>query len=196
MNPTTPYENLTDQHIVERLTQHYDYEMESWFFSVYCAPILQSVNRRFFRGEQPMEKLTNDFYLHLKQQNWHALRQYHPTGSLKAWLTTVATHLFLPRLDADPIVTTIDDDEIAALLVEEECPTTTQRQEKLLSIAKALDSLPNRRYKYILEGIYYRHSSPQQLAKEMGITLPNFYNLHRRALAALQKNFHYMTASS
>ena len=195
MNPTT-YDNLTDLQIVERLTQHYDYKMESWFFSVYCAPILQSINRRFFRGEQPMEKLTNDFYLHLKQQDWHALRQYSPTGALRAWLTTVATHLFLPRLNADSIVTTIDDDEMAALLVEEDNQTTTQHQEKLLSIAKALDSLPNRRYQYILEGIYYRYLSPQQLADEMGITLPNFYNLHRRALAALQKNFHSMTAPS
>lgn len=190
MNQITTYDTLTDQQIVERL-MHYDRDLETWFFFVYCAPVLQSVNRRFFRGEQPMEKMTNDFYLHLKKQDWHALRQYRPTCPLKAWLTTVATNLFMPRPDATSMVTTMDNDAMDAFL-EEDNLHDTQRQERLQAIEKALDSLPNPRYRYILEGMYRWYLSPQLLADRMGITLPNFYNLHHRALTALKKTISYL----
>lgn len=188
MNQTTN-DNLTDQQIVERL-MHYDRDMETWFFSVYCAPILQSVNRRFFHGGQPMEKMTNDFYLHLKKQDWHALRQYRPTGTLKAWLTTVATNLFMPCPDATSMVTTMDSDEMDTFL-EDDNLYYTQQQEKLQAVEKALDSLPNPRYRYILKGIYCWQLPPQLLAERLGITLPNFYNLHHRALTALKKTISY-----
>lgn len=186
MNQTTIYDNLTDLQIVERLIR-YDRDMETWFFSVYCAPILQSVNRRFFHGGQPMEKMTNDFYLHLKQQDWHALRQYRPTGALKAWLTTVATNLFMPCPDATSMVTTMDNDEMDTFF-EEDNLYYAQWREKLQTIEEALDNLPNPRYRYVLKGMYCWQLSPQLLAEKLGITLPNFYNLHRRALTALKKN--------
>ena len=188
LNQTTN-DDLTDQQIVERLI-HYDRDMEAWFFSVYCAPILQSVNRRFFHGGQPMEKMTNDFYLHLKKQDWHALRQYRPTGTLKAWLTTVATNLFMPCPDAASMVTTMDSDAMDAFL-EEDNLYYTQQQEKLQAIEKALDNLPNPRYRYVLKGIYCWQLPPQLLAEKMSITLPNFYNLHHRALTALKKTISY-----
>ncbi len=186
MNQTTIYDNLTDRQIVERLI-HNDRDMETWFFFVYCVPVLQSVNRRFFHGEQSMEKMTNDFYLHLKKQDWHALRQYRPAGALKAWLTTVATNLFMPRPDTTSMVTTMDNDEMDAFL-EEDNLYYAQWQENLQTIESALDHLPNPRYRYILKGIYCWQLSPQLLADKLGITLPNFYNLHHRALTALKKN--------
>ena len=63
-----------------------------------------------------------------------------------------------------------------------------QPSERRQAIADALASLSNLRYRRLLEGLYHEHLSPKQLAKEMNVTLPNFYNLHRRALAALKKH--------
>ena len=59
----------------------------------------------------------------------------------------------------------------------------TERQE---AIADALDNLPNVRYRRLLIGLYREHLSPQIMAEQMGVTLPNFYNLHHRALVALR----------
>lgn len=62
------------------------------------------------------------------------------------------------------------------------CQATDRNQ----VVADALDTLPNKRYQQLLDGLYRRHLSPQMMAAEMEVTLPNFYNLHRRALAALK----------
>ena len=56
------------------------------------------------------------------------------------------------------------------------------------AVADALDTLPNPRYRQLLEGLFRRHLSPQLMAEEMEISLPNLYNLRRRALAALKNN--------
>jgi DNA-directed RNA polymerase specialized sigma24 family protein len=58
-----------------------------------------------------------------------------------------------------------------------------QPNEKQYAIADALDSLPNERYRRLLVGQYY---TPQLMAEEMEVSLPNFYNLYHRALASLK----------
>lgn len=50
----------------------------------------------------------------------------------------------------------------------------------------ALDNLPNLRYRKLLVGIYRERKTIQQMAQELDVTLPNFYNLHRRALTSLK----------
>ena len=49
-----------------------------------------------------------------------------------------------------------------------------------------MDSLPNERYRRLLVGLYREHLSMQFMAEEMEVSLPNLYNLHRRALASLK----------
>lgn len=61
-----------------------------------------------------------------------------------------------------------------------------QPNEKQYAIADALDSLPNERYRRLLVGLYREHYTPQLMAEEMEVSLLNFYNLHRRALASLK----------
>lgn len=61
-----------------------------------------------------------------------------------------------------------------------------QPNEKQYAIADALESLPNERYRRLLVGLYREHYTPQLMAEEMEVSLPNFYNLHRRALASLK----------
>ena len=61
-----------------------------------------------------------------------------------------------------------------------------QSNEKQYAIADALDSLPNERYRRLLVGLYRERLSMQCMAEEMEVSLPNFYNLHRRALASLK----------
>lgn len=41
-------------------------------------------------------------------------------------------------------------------------------------------------YRRLLVGLYREHLSMQFMAEEMEVSLPNLYNLHRRALASLK----------
>ncbi len=61
-----------------------------------------------------------------------------------------------------------------------------QPNEKQYAIADALDNLLNPRYRRLLIGLYREHYTPQLMAEELEVSLPNFYNLHRRALASLK----------
>ncbi len=61
-----------------------------------------------------------------------------------------------------------------------------QSSERQYAIAEALDNLPNPRYRRLLIGLYRDHYTPQRMAEELEVSLPNFYNLHRRALASLK----------
>ena len=54
------------------------------------------------------------------------------------------------------------------------------------AVAEALEHLPNERYRRLLIGLYREHCSPQLMAEELEVSLPNLYNLHRRALASLK----------
>ena len=69
---------------------------------------------------------------------------------------------------------------------EEESLFSGQPNEKQYAIADALDSLPNERYRRLLVGLYCEHYTPQLMAEEMEVSLPNLYNLHRRALDSLK----------
>lgn len=71
---------------------------------------------------------------------------------------------------------------------EEDSLFAEQPNEKQYAIADALDSLPNERYRRLLVGLYREHHTMQLMAKELGVTLPNLYNIHRRALVALKKH--------
>ena len=68
-----------------------------------------------------------------------------------------------------------------------------QPNEKQYAIADALDNLPNPRYRRLLIGLYREHYTPQLMAEELGVSLPNFYNLHRRALASLKSQMEKQT---
>ena len=61
-----------------------------------------------------------------------------------------------------------------------------QSSERQYAIAEALDNLPNPRYRRLLVGLYREHHTPQLMAEELEVTIPNFYNLHRRAIASLK----------
>ena len=85
---------------------------------------------------------------------------------------------------------------------EEDSLFAGQSSERQYAIAEALDSLPNPRYRRLLIGLYREHYTPQLMAEELEVSLPNFYNLHRRALASLksqmakQNNFTQNSAST
>lgn len=69
---------------------------------------------------------------------------------------------------------------------DEESLFAEQSSERQYALAEALDNLPNSRYRRLLIGLYREHCTPQLMAEELEVSLPNFYNLHRRALASLK----------
>ena len=61
-----------------------------------------------------------------------------------------------------------------------------QPEQRQIAVWDAIERMPNARYRQVLTGLYCERRSPELLAAEMGVSLPNFYNLHRRALNQLR----------
>ena len=49
-----------------------------------------------------------------------------------------------------------------------------------------LIKMPNKRYRKVIEVLDLQDIRPEILAEEMGVTVDNLYNIHRRALIQLR----------
>lgn len=58
--------------------------------------------------------------------------------------------------------------------------------DRRMDLQKALNAMPNERYRKVIVALDLKEMMPEQLAKEMGITVDNLYNVHRRALLQLR----------
>ena len=58
--------------------------------------------------------------------------------------------------------------------------------QKKMDVRKAIDKMPNERYKYVIVELELKEREPEELAKEMNITIDNLYNIRRRARLQLK----------
>lgn len=55
-----------------------------------------------------------------------------------------------------------------------------------MDIHSAIDQISNSRYRMVIEKLDLDDVAPEELAKEMNVSVDNLYNIHRRALLQLR----------
>lgn len=55
-----------------------------------------------------------------------------------------------------------------------------------MDVHNGLAKIPNPRYRMVIQQLDLCEVEPEELAKEMNITIANLYNIHRRALQQLK----------
>ena len=58
--------------------------------------------------------------------------------------------------------------------------------DETIDVRQAIKQIPNQRYRKVIERLDIDDVAPEGLAAEMGITVDNLYNIHRRALLQLK----------
>lgn len=53
--------------------------------------------------------------------------------------------------------------------------------DRRMDIQSALQKMPNARYRRVIEELDLQDIQPEELAREMKVTVDNLYNIHRRA---------------
>lgn len=177
---------MTDFEIIEALIAR-DNAVTQEFFFKRCRPLFSSIINRVFDYDVDYDECINELYLYLLHNNCERLKQFQGRSSLFLWLKVTATRFFIKKrrhlienISREPLYCW-EDEEVSTSTATEVISTDSMDVENLMK------AMPNKRYVYVLRQLLLNELSPEELAKEMNITVDNLYNIKRRALQQLMQ---------
>ena len=161
-----------------------DEAVTSAFFYEECRGMLTSIIKKVFNYPVEYDEIINALYLYVMEDDGYRLRQYKGRSSIYLWLRTTATRFFIQYRNQ-----VIDNTSREPLLIGTEEEPSEEIEENadadIRIVRHAFDSLPNRRYAYVLQRLVIDEVPPAEVAQEMGVTVDNLYNIKKRALTQL-----------
>ncbi len=110
------------------------------------------------------------------------LRQFKFESTLYQWLKTTAIRFCL-KLKTDGIV--IDNESQEPLDNRSRNTGNTESSQAKMDINALLRQMRNQRYAKVIRMLMIDDMTPDEVAKELSVTVDNLYNIKRRAMAAL-----------
>lgn len=171
----------TDREIVDGILANDDAMIEHFFFRE-CKPLLAYIIHGIFDGHVERNELINELFLYLKHDDWYKVRQFDYRSKLITWISVVAIRFFQKKralmIDSDSIETLYEQNTL--------WQETGISHDRRMDVRKAIDQMPNERYRYVIVELELKERDPEELAKEMNITIDNLYNIRRRARLQLR----------
>ena len=176
---------MTDREIIQGLIAR-DNRVTRDFFFVRCRPLFVSIIQKVFGRDMEYDEFVNELYLYLMEDDAKRLREFEYRSTVYQWLKVVAVRFFIKKRremiensrreplydgDSDPI-----DDKVA---------DDSNRHQASADMEKLFALMPNKRYVLVIRRLILEDDEPAQLAKAMGVTVDNLYNIKRRAMAQL-----------
>lgn len=172
---------MTDKEIVEGLIARNERITKDFFF-IKCRPLLFGIIKRIFGFEAKYDELVASLYQYLMSNDAAKLRSFKYRSELIWWLKIVASHYFLSK--RDEVIGDSTNEPPYVSKAEEmsyEVSTASDDLERLLKL------MPNKRYVYVIRRHILEDCSSEEMAHEMHVTLKNFYNIKKRAMAQLTR---------
>ena len=171
---------MTDKEIIEGLIARDNRVTEEFFFDK-CHPLFCSIMKKVFDYEVEYDEMVNELYLYLMEDDAIKLRNFEFRSSVYQWLKILAIRFFIKKrvrlIDGTSKETPYDErKQIAA----SETDMTAESD-----LERLFESMPNERYVYVIRRLVLEEQEPEQLAKELGVTTANLYNIKRRAVVQL-----------
>lgn len=171
---------MSDQEIIHALIEG-DEEVTRRFFFVTCRPLFQHIINYVFPGHVDYDEVVNELYYELMKDHAHKLRNFGFRSSVFQWLKVLAIRHFIRKRNE-----LIGNQENSPLLEKGEMAIDdTNRISAQMDLESLFSCMSNKRYVYVLRKLQIEGVAPQQLAKELCITVDNLYNIKRRAMVAL-----------
>lgn len=173
---------MTDKEIIQGLIAR-DNRVTEEFFFVKCRPLFCSVMKKVFSYEVDYDEMINELYIYLMEKDAEKLRNFQYRSTVYQWLKVLSIRFFIKRR-----AKMIDD-------ASQETPYNMTTAESSNSqdvsvegdIERLFDSMPNKRYVYVIRRLVLEGWKPENLAQEMNVTTANLYNIKWRAMAQLTK---------
>lgn len=173
--------NYTDEDIVKGILNN-DKKIIKYFFVEKCSSLFAYILLNIFDGNIDKRELINELYIYLANDNWKKIRQFDFRSKLITWASVVALRFFQKKrkeLIGKELITTLND---KMGLSQNHIKSIDQR----MDLHSMLIKMPNKRYRKVIEVLDLQDIRPEILAEEMGVTVDNLYNIHRRALVQLR----------
>lgn len=171
---------MTDQEIIQGLIER-DNRVTEEFFFVKCRPLFLSIIQKVFGYEVEYDEFVNELYLYLMEDDAKKMRDFEYRSSVYQWLKVVAIRFFIKKrkkmIENNNGETLYDGTTIQP--VDERDTSAKSDLQRLFSL------MTTKRYVFVIQRLVIEDQEPEQLAKEMDITVENLYNIKRRAMAQL-----------
>lgn len=145
-----------------------------------AGPLLRSVQNRLFKGTVDYDDLVSELYLYLSRNNWKILDSFQGRNGarLSTWLSHVAWRFFMNvRKRASRIEYRDDLNPLAHQL------SVVSTDEMRLDIERTLSLMSNKRYVTVIRLLIIEGRKPEDVARLLGTSVQNVYNLKHRAIA-------------
>ncbi len=175
--------NLTDLEIKEALIRG-DEEVTREFFFEKCKGLFISVIHHVFKYEVDYDEFVNELYIYIMEDDARRLRQFEGRSSIYQWLKIVAINYFYSHHGH-----VIDNNSSTPPINRRqgEACSTERNNDARIDTEALLEKLPNQRYVTAIRRLIIDDAEPQVVAREMGVSVDNLYNIKRRALASLTR---------
>ena len=173
---------MTDQEIISSLIAH-DPKVTAQFFFKDCRPLFLSVIRRVF-GTQIVDydEIISEIYILLMENDAKKLRTFKFESTLYQWLKTIAIRhcLLLKRKKR-----VIDDESQEPLNNSHRAHSLVESSQARMDMETLLRQMKNQRYVLVIRLLMIDGRTPEEVARQLCVTVGNLYNIKRRAILAL-----------
>lgn len=173
---------MTDQEIISSLIAH-DPKVTAQFFFKDCRPLFISIIRRVF-GNQIVDydEIISELYVLLMENDARKLRTFKYESTLFQWLKTIAVRHCLELKRRGKV---IDNESQEPLVNSGKNLSYVESSQAKMDVESLLRQMNNQRYVLVIHLLMIEEKSPEEVAKQLSITVANLYNIKRRAMKAL-----------
>lgn len=173
---------MTDQEIISSLIAHAP-KITAQFFFKDCRPLFLSVIKRVF-GTQIVDydEIISELYILLMKNDAKKLRSFKYESTLYQWLKTIAIrHCLLLKSKAK----VIDDESQEPLNNSHRELSLAESSQARMDMETLLRQMKNQRYALVIRLLMIEDKTPEDVARQLCVTVDNLYNIKRRAIQAL-----------
>lgn len=173
-----PYQEYDDHKLIDLVFSGNDEAMLFLLFKRYL-PLLKKLCRRHYGDLFYLEQLQVNLLIHLKSNDWHAIRNFGWRSGFGTWLGTVADNLFIKKMpeligiDKFPVSIGNDGDEGEIDIPAPELPH--ENDIHMIMLIEAIQRLEDRDQRFILLREFDGYSP-----KEIAVQLENYRRKENR----------------
>jgi len=173
---------MTDQEITSSLIAH-DPKVTAQFFFRDCRPLFISIIRRVF-GNQIVDydEIISELYVLLMENDARKLRTFNYESTLFQWLKTIVVRHCLELKRRGKV---IDNESQEPLVNSGKSLSYVESSQATMDVESLLRQMNNQRYVLVIHLLMIEEKSPEEVAKQLSITVANLYNIKCRAMKAL-----------
>lgn len=173
---------MTDQEIVKGLIER-DSKMTAQFFFNDCRPLMMSVIHRVFDKQiVDYDEIISELYIYLMANDARRLRQFMFKSTLYQWLKTTTIRFCLKLKTEGKVIGDGDQEPLNNKSRHAVCRESSQA---VMDVDNLLRQMRNQRYAKVIRMLIIDDMTPDEVAKDLSVTVDNLYNIKRRAMAAL-----------